>query len=149
MKVNKRSLFLICEDLRGTLWCQISSYWKAELLAATGWICKSMCTDVTDTLCCRWVLFGSICLAGRPGSAAEMTDRPLARAALQYHRARVLGGIMLSTSAHASDTVLQLQQPRPDASVESKVLGAGCLSVGASPKNAGRRVNSKPSQACW
>lgn len=55
MKVNKMGL---CEDLRGTLWSQISSAWKAELLAPTDWICKSMCTDVTDTLCCHLCSLG-------------------------------------------------------------------------------------------
>lgn len=51
--------FHICKDLRLTVRCRISGVWKAERLAPTDWICKSMCTDVTDTLFCHSCSLGS------------------------------------------------------------------------------------------
>lgn len=51
--------FHIRKDLRLAVRCQVSGVWKAERLAATDRICKSMCTDVTDTLVCRRCSLGS------------------------------------------------------------------------------------------
>lgn len=59
IKVNKRTLWLPhMWRLKGSR-CRARSpvLGKAELLAPADWICKSMCTDVTDALFCRWCSF--------------------------------------------------------------------------------------------
>lgn len=132
MKVNKMTLWLPHKRrFKGNIAVLDLSACKAELLAPTDWICRSMCTDVTDTVCCHLCSLGPSVWQAVPGSAAALAARwqtARSRSALQYHR-------HMCSREYAVDLHTSVQcRPETRAAAAKRFRGVeglqgGCLSV--------------------